>query len=342
MKQYIGLDVSLKETHICVVDGDGAVLARGREVTHPELLAKAIRSLAPAARVVVLETGGQSSWLQRGLSALGVPAVIVDARRAKAALSCRLNKTDANDAEGLAQLARTGWYREVAAKRPQSRHARSLLLARRQLAKQRRDLENQVRALLRGFGLAVGTVARKGFEERVWQLVLREPALEAAIEPLLTVRRALEQQVKQLEGRIGTLAHACPDCTRLMTVPGVGPLTALAFVTAIDDPGRFARSASVGAYLGLTPRRHQSGEADWSGRISKHGDGLARHMLYEAANSLIARVRKWSAPKAWAARLVKKLGPKKARVALARKLAVILHRIWVDGTTFRWSQEVPA
>jgi transposase len=127
-----------------------------------------------------------------------------------------------------------------------------------------------------------------------------------------------------------------------MTVPGVGPMTALAFVTAIDDPGRFARSASVGAYLGLTPRRHQSGEADWSGRISKHGDGLARHLLYEAANSLIARVRKWSAPKAWAARLVRKLGPKKARVALARKLAVILHRIWLDGTEFRWSQEVAA
>lgn len=342
MEQYIGLDVSLKETHLCVVDGAGSVVARGREATQPALLAAAIGRLGPMARVVVLETGGQSSWLQRELTARGVPAVIVDARRAKAALSCRMNKTDANDAEGLAQLARTGWYREVAAKRPQTRLARSLLLARQQLAKQRRDLENQVRALLRGFGLAVGAVGRGRFETRVWELVHREPQLEDAIGPLLAVRRSLAAQIGDLERRIKAVAAASPVCTRLMTVPGVGPMTALAFVTAIDDPRRFTKSSSVGAYLGLTPRRHQSGEADWSGRISKHGDGLARHMLYEAANSLLARVRRWSAPKAWAARLVRKVGGKKARVALARKLAVILHRIWADGSEFRWTGETAA
>lgn len=337
MEQYIGLDVSLKETHICVVDRDGAVLAQGRGATQPELLAAAILRLAPQVQLAVLETGGQSSWLHRELTARGVPAVIVDARRAKAALSCRMNKTDANDAEGLAHLARTGWYREVAAKRPQTRHARALLLARQQLVGQRRDLQNQIRALLRGFGLAVGRVARNRFEERVWALVRQEPQLEDAIEPLLMVRRSLEARIDALEARIGAAAVTSPVCSRLMTVPGVGPMTALAFVTAIDDPGRFARSASVGAYLGLTPRRHQSGEVDWSGRISKHGDRLARHMLYEAANSLLSRVRKWSAPKAWAARLARKAGGRKARVALARKLAVILHRIWLDGSEFRWS-----
>lgn len=342
MEQYIGLDVSLKETHICVVDESGAVVARGREVTHPELLAKAIEALAPALRSVVLESGGQSSWLQGALSALGIPAVIVDARRAKAALSCRLNKTDANDAEGLAQLARTGWYREVSAKRPEVRLARALLLARRQLIKQRRDLENQIRGLLRGFGLAVGTVARARFEARVWQLVGREPGLADALEPLVMVRRSLDKQIKDLTGRIEAMVKGSEVCTRLMTVPGVGPMTALAFVTAIDDPHRFKKSSSVGAYLGLTPRRHQSGEVAWSGRISKHGDGLARQMLYEAANSLLSRVRKWSAPKAWAARLVKRVGPKKARVALARKLAVILHRMWLDGSDFRWAGETAA
>jgi len=337
MEQYVGLDVSLKETHFCVVDGAGAEVARGREATQPELLARALVRHAPGARVVVLETGGQSSWLQRELAAAGVPAVIVDARRAKAALSCRLNKTDANDAEGLAQLARTGWYRQVAAKRPETRLARSVLLARQQLAKQRRDLENQVRALLRGFGLAVGPVSRARFEVRVWELVRRAPGLEAALEPLMAVRRALDEALGALEARIGRIARDSAVCRRLMTVPGVGPMTALAFMTAIDDPARFARSASVGPYLGLTPRRYQSAEVAWSGRISKHGDRLARHMLYEAANSLLTRVRRWSAPKAWAARLVKRLGGKKARVALARKLAVILHRIWCDGTEFRWS-----
>jgi transposase len=338
MEQYVGLDVSVKETHICVVDETGAVVARGREATHPELLAALLGTLAPAARVVVLETGGQSSWLCRELEAAGIAAVIVDARRAKAALSCRLNKTDANDAEGLAQLARTGWYREVAAKRPETQRARSLLLARQQLVKQRRDLENQVRALLRGFGLAVGAVSRTRFEARISELAMREPLLDEALAPLLEVRRSLCLHIKALEGRIKTQAGASPACRRLMTVPGVGPMTALAFVTAIDEPGRFARSSSVGAYLGLTTRRHQSGAVDRAGRISKHGDRLARHMLYEAANALLTRVRKWSALKAWAVRLARRIGAKKARVALARKLSTVMHRIWVDGTEFRWTK----
>ena len=185
-------------------------------------------------------------------------------------------------------------------------------------------------------------MTRNRFEERVWALVGDEPRLEDALAPLMQVRRSLCLHSKELEGRIAEQAAASDVCRRLMSVPGVGPMTALAFTTAIDDAERFARSSSVGAYLGLTPRRYQSGEADWSGRISRHGDSLARHMLYEAANSLLSRVRKWSAPKAWAARLVKKLGPKKARVALARKLAVILHRIWVDGTEFRWTREADA
>ncbi len=342
MDHYVGLDVSLKETHFCVVDGAGAVVFRGREATQPELLAQALCRHAPDARVVVLETGGQSSWLQSELEALGVPAVIVDARRAKAALSCRMNKTDANDAQGLAELARMGWYRRVTAKRRETRLGRSLLLARQQLVKHRRDIENQVRALLRGFGLAVGGVSRAGFEARVWELVAREPLLEDAAGPLLQVRRSLCLHIGELEQRIGKAVKGSDVCRRLMTVPGVGPMTALAFTTAIDDPARFDKSASVGAYLGLTPRRHQSGDVDWSGRISKHGDALARHMLYEAANSLLCRVKAWSAPKAWAARLTRRIGGKKARVALARKLAVILHRIWCDGTEFRWSAKEQA
>ena len=342
MEQYVGLDVSLKETHFCVVDAAGTEIARGREVTHPERLVAALARHAPSARVVVLETGGQSSWLQRALEAAGVRAVIVDARRAKAALSCRLNKTDANDAAGLAQLARTGWYRQVIAKQPETRASRALLLARQQLTKQRRDLENQARALLRGFGLAVGSVSRARFGSRVWELVCREPCLEAAIAPLLAVRRSVCQGLDTLEARIGQQARTSAICRRLMTVPGVGPMTALSFVTAIDDPMRFDRSASVGAYLGLTPRRHQSGGADWSGRISKHGDSLARHMLYEAANSLLCRVRRWSALKAWGMRLARRIGAKKARVALARKLAVVLHRMWCDGTDFRWTTKPAA
>lgn len=339
MEHYVGLDVSLKVTHICVVDKDGAVVARAREVTHPELLAAAIKKLAPAVVCVVLETGGQSSWLEQGLLRHGIPAVIVDARQAKAVLSCRVNKTDANDAEGLARLARSGWYKKIASKHPDSRRVRALVLARRQADKQRRDVENVVRALLRGFGLGVGTVSRGRFEERVRELLVAEPGLQEAIDPLLKVRAAALVQLGELDKRSRQAAAASEDCRRLMTVPGVGAGTALAFVTALDDPSRFARSSSVGAYLGLTSRRRQSGEMNISGRISKWGDEIARHFLYEAANALLTRTRRWSPIKAWGLRLAKKIGGKKARVAVARKLAVILHRIWLDGTTFRWSDE---
>lgn len=334
MSHYVGLDVSLKITHLCVVDRDGRVLARAREGTQPGLLATAIRRLAPQAERVVLETGGQSSWLHQGLVAEGVPAVIVDARRAHAALKVQMNKTDANDAEGLAQLARTGWYAAVAAKRPETRRLRALLAARQLLAAQRREIENQARALLRGFGLAVGRVSRRGFEERVGTLVAAEPDLIPALEPLLAARRGLLAQIDMLDKRLKAAARRSETAIRMMSVPGVGPMTALAVMTALDDPTRFSKSASVGAYLGLTPRRHQSGESGWTGRISKRGDPLARHMLYEAANSLMVRVRAPSPLKSWALTLARKAGPKKARVALARKLAVILHRLWIDGTTF--------
>ena len=339
MKHYVGLDVSLKVTHFCIVDQDGQIVEQGDCPTSPESLFSSLLTYKGTAETVVLETGGQSSWLQRGLSDLGLPAVIVDARRAKAALSCRLNKTDTNDAEGLAQLARTGWYHGVIAKREETRLVRSLLLARHQLIKQTRDIQNQIRAILRGFGLQVGTVSRSKFEPRIYELIAEYPLLEDSFASLLSVRRAIMTELNALDERLNEICSQSELCKRMMTVPGVGPLTALTFITAIDDPTRFAKSSSVGAYLGLTPRRHQSGEVDRNGRISKFGDRLARHMLYEAASALICRVKKWSSLKAWAARIVKRSGPKKGRVALARKLSLILHRIWMDGTEFIWSKK---
>jgi transposase len=336
MTYYVGLDVSLKETHLCVLQDGGGVVARGCVETAPGPLAAWLNEHAPGASVVVLETGGLSSWLAEGLVELGVPAVIVDARLAKKALSGRANKNDANDAEGLAWLALTGWYRRVVAKSQAARERRGLLVARQQLCSQRRALESVARALLRGFGVKVGRVAKGAFEARVVALAEDLPQMADPVMALLRCRRVLLAEIDLLEKRIEAVAKASATCRRLMTVPGVGPMTALAFSAAIDDPHRFGNSYDVGAYLGLTPRLFQSGEVAYHGHISKWGDALARHMLYEAANSLLVRVKDWSAPKAWAARLVRKIGPKKARVALARKLAVILHRMWVDGTDFRW------
>lgn len=342
MSYYVGMDVSLKETHLCVLNEGGGIVARGSAASAPVALGAWLSVHAPGAAVVVLETGGFSSWLSAGLCELGVAAVIVDARLAKKALSGRANKSDRNDAEGLAWLARTGWYRRVAGKSEGAREWRAFLVARQQLAGQRRSLENVVRALLRGFGAKVGRVAKGRFEARARGLLEDLPRLADAVGALLAARRAILCELATLEKRIKAVARASEVCRRLMTVPGVGPMTALAFVAAIDDPKRFADSYDVGAYLGLTSRLFQSGEVAYNGRISKWGDALARHMLYEAANSLMVRVKDWCPPKVWAARLVRKIGPKKARVALARKLAVILHRIWLSGDDFRWSKEAAA
>ena len=342
MSYYVGMDVSLKETHLCVLRDGGEIVARGRVASEPAALAAWLGAHAPDALRVVLETGGFSSWLASGLQALGVRAVIVDARLAKKALSGRANKSDANDAEGLAWLSLTGWCRQVAAKSEEVRLWRTLLTSRQQVMKQRRALESQIRAFFRSFGHKVGRVCKAGFEGRARELLEARQDLSPAVEALLAVRRVLLQQGAVLEQQIKSRARQSEICRRLMTVPGVGPLTALSFQAAIDDPWRFSSSYDVGAYLGLTPRLFQSGEMAYNGRISKWGDGLARHMLYEAANSLLVRVKDWCALKVWGARLVRRIGPKKARVALARKLAVILHRLWVTGEEFQWKTEAAA
>ena len=338
MSEYVGLDVSLEETHICIVGEMGDIRARGVSSTDPEAIAQTIEGLSPNAKLVILETGGQSNWLHEGLTERGIPIVIVDARQAKRVLSCRINKTDVNDAEGLAHLARTGWYRQVMAKRPQARTIRAMLNARSLLVRQRCDLSNQVRSLLQGFGLKMGRTSRQNFAERAHALAKTVPGLTTAVGPLLSVHHALNRAIDRLDRTLNALARKDKAAKRLMSVPGVGPLTALTFMTTIDSPERFVRSADVGAYLGLTSRRYQSGNVDRSGRISKQGDSFTRSMLYEAANAMMTRVRRWTREKVWALRLSARIGGRKARVALARKLAVILHRIWLDGTTYNWAR----
>ena len=333
--QFVGLDVSLKAVSICVSDGAGVVLWRGEVVNEPDVVAAALSRHAPNLIRAVLESGSCGIHLHRGLKAAGVPIVCICARHAKGVLKCRVNKNDANDAEGLTQLARTGWYREVHVKSAEAHVIRAHLLARRQVAKARRDFENQIRALLRTFGLKVGQVARGRFEERVRRLLDRVPALRLPVGQLLTARHSLLTAQAALEVESKRLAKADPRCRTLQTMPGVGPLTALAFVSAMDGPARFAKSSSVGAYLGLTPRGHQSGAVAWTGRISKSGDAVARSLLYEAANSLLVRVKAHSPLQAWALKLAERVGGKKARVALARKMAVILHRMLSDGAAYR-------
>ena len=337
MAHYVGLDVSLEETSVCVVDEQGHKVWQGKTASTPRAIARTIKARAPEAVKIGFETGPLATWHWHGLKELGLPVVCLDARQAKAALSMQINKTDANDALGLAQVVRTGWYREVEVKSMEAHLVRSLVVARARLVEIRTKLSNHLRGILKTFGLVVGKAHGRSFERRVREMVVGKVELGGIIESLLTVWRGTCEQIQVLEKQLRQHAYHSEVCRRLMTVPGVGPVTAVAYTAVIDDPGRFRRSSSVGAYLGLTPRRYQSGEVDRSGRISKCGDGMLRSYLYEAASVILSRVPRWSKLKAWGARLARRVGIKKARVAVARKLAVIMHRIWVDGTEFRWS-----
>lgn len=337
MKHYVGLDVSQRETAVCVVDETGRPIFEGRAKSNPGALAELIRRKAPLAERIGFETGAMSSWLWHELKRIDLPVVCIDARHAKAALSVRMNKSDENDARGLAELVRIGWYREVKVKSAESQQVRSLLVTRSRLVEIRRAIENQIRAMVKEYGLLFERAIGSMFRRKVAELVDAEHALHEVIAPLLSIHEQVCGEQEKLDKRIAALARADETTCRLMTVPGIGVVTALTFRHTIDDPSRFRSAATVGAYLGLTPRRKQSGESDTNGKTSKWGDRLLRTYLFEAASVLLHRTKKWCTLKAWGLRLAKRIGMKKAQVAVARKLAVILHCIWVDGTTFEWS-----
>ena len=342
MQHYVGLDVSLKQTAVCVVDHEGKIKREGMIASDPDVIAQFIAAHAPRAARIGLETGATSTWLWTELNKRGLPVICIDARHAKAALKMQINKSDRNDAAGIARIMQCGWYREVRVKALDSHAIRALLSSRALLVQIKRDLENQIRGLLKNFGLVIGRAKMNTFTAKTHELIDGQPLLAAAIEPMLKAREAIARQIGDLDGKLLRLARSEPQVRRFMTVPGVGAITALCYFATIDDPERFKKSRSVGAYVGLTTRRYASGETDWTGRISKCGDGMLRCYLFEAANVLLTRVARWSTLKAWGTRIAKRASLNKARVAVARKLAVILHRMWIDGTEFCWSTKEAA
>ncbi len=335
---YAGLDVSDKTTHVCVVDGAGAVVWTGACASDPEAIARTLERHAGGLVRVVLETGPLSAFLYHGLVERGSPAVCVCARHAKGVLSARVNKSDPHDAEGLAQMSRTGWFKQVRIKQTATHIDRAQLKIREQLVGSHRAMANQLRGLLKLFGLRLGKVTTPGKRrERLAVLFAQKPELEPIMQPLVESLEALEAQVRRSSRLLAACAAADPVATRLMSVPGVGPITALSFKSSIEDPDRFARGQDAGAFAGLAPRRNQSGERDYKGRISKAGDPMLRSALYEAANNLLVRVKRPCALQTWGKRLAEAKGAKRARVAVARKLAVLLHRLWQSQTEFRWT-----
>ncbi|HEY6380845.1 MAG TPA: IS110 family transposase [Pseudolabrys sp.] len=337
MEHYVGLDVSLKQTAICVVDQAGRIVCEDVVVSDPEAIETFVKLKAPCAVRIGLETGATTTWLWSELKRKGLPIICIDARHAKAALKMQINKTDRNDAIGIARIMQCGWFKEVHVKGLESHAIKALLASRALLVKIKRDLENHIRGLLKNLGLVIGRAKFNVFAMRANELIEDRSELAVAVGPLLKAREMVERQIADFDRKVMKLARDDQQVRRFMTVPGVGPITALCFRATIDDPARFKRSRSVGAFVGLTARRHASGEIDWTGRISKCGDAMLRSYLFEAAGVLLTRVPKWSALKAWGMKLAKRNGLIKAKVAVARKLAVILHRMWVDGTEFSWS-----
>jgi transposase len=339
MTYYVGLDVSLEETAICIVDAVGKIYREGKAESDPEAIAIWLGSAAEPYERVGLEAGPLSPWLCEGLMTAGLPAVCIETRRMKGATAAMAVKTDRNDARAIAQAMRVGWFTAVHLKTARSQELRMLLTNRRALLTSRVAIENEIRGTLKAFGLKVGVVKVDAFKDRVLELTANHPRLGNMMRPMLAAREALQQQCEALHAMLLKAVRTDPVCRRLQSVPGVGPVTALAYATAIDDPARFARSRDVGAHLGLTPRKYASGEIDRNGSISKSGDRLAREALFLAAHTLLTRVTRWSVLKAWGMALAKRRGLRRATIAVARKLAVIMHRTWVDTTDFRSTRE---
>lgn len=335
MEYFAGLDVSIDETAVCVVTDTGEVMLETSVATDPAEIAKALSRYAGRLRRVGHEAGSLSPWLHPEMVALGVPAVCLETRHVRAAMGAQRNKTDAADALGIAHIMRTGWFRQAHIKSESCYRLRLLLVQRRNLKRKFLDLENTIRHSLKVFGIRLGKVGRGGFAQAVLDAVASDAMTLGMMECMLRAREALWVEYLTLNKLVVQIAMRDELCRRLMAIPGVGPVTALSFKTAIDDPTRFRRSRDVAAYFGLTSKRWQSGTSiDVQGRISKAGDPDVRRALYEAASALLTRFKGRDTIKTWGLHLAKTKCHAKARVAVARKLATVMHAMWSDGTFY--------
>src|SRR5437899_3404444 len=324
--RILALDVSVKETSICIVDDAGKIVREVKVASEPEALLAVLKNPAYHFKRIGLEAGPLSQWLFSALAEAGLPVICVETRHMQAVLKAQINKTDRNDARGIAQMMRAGLYRPVHVKTLRSQKLVVLLTHRQLLQSKAIAVENDLRGTLCNFGLKVGMVGKVRFEARIKELVENLPDLAVLVEPMLVVRRVLREQIVILHRRVLAIVREDEVCRRLMTIPGVGPVVALTYPATVDVPARFRKSKAVGAVFGLTCAKYQSGEIDRSGRISRCGDEMMRVMLYEAAQSRL-RSKQWSWLKAWAMQIARRRGMKKAIVELARRLAVIMHRI---------------
>ena len=339
MRYYVGLDVSMKETSICVVDETRRVVKEGRVISEPETIGPGCWEWGSTSSWSVWKPGPLAPALYEGLREQGLPVVCLDARHLKNATTAMPVKTDRIDARNIAWALQAGWYRTVHVKSRDTHKLRALLRSRAMLVKTRTTLDNHLRGIVKAFGLKVGRVAVGRFEDRVRELISDIAVLEETAEAVLRVRSEVVLRLAELHRQVLAVAKSDPVCRRLMSVPGVGPVTALAYQTAVEDPRRFRKASLLGAHFGLTPRKYASGETDRNGRITRCGDRMVRSLLCEAETVLLCRVRSWNWLRAWGMQVARRRGMRRAQIAVARRLAVILHRLWTDGTEFQTSRD---
>ena len=335
MDHYAGIDVLLECSSVCLVDATGKIVRESRVASEPEALIAWFASSGLNLTRIGLEAGPLSQWLYAAMREAGLSVELLETRHVHDAFKAMPVKSDRNDARGIAQLMRLGWFRPVHCKSIGAQEARAVLTARKLVQSKLRDVENSLRGILRGFGLKVGATTPKRFAGRIRELVAGHPVLEAITTSLLAVHDVLLREFNGFERRVRTMARADARARLLMSTPAVGPIVALTYSAAIDDPARFESSKTAGAHFGLTPKKYQSGQTDYTGRISKIGDAAVREALYQAAHVMLTKpVKGCPQLKSWAMRIARRAGMGKAKVALARKLAVIMHRMLADSRTF--------
>ena len=335
MYHYAGIDVSLEQSAVCVVDGTGRIVREAKVASEPAALIAWFGSLATPLERIGLEAGPLSQWLYAALREAGFAVELLETRHVRDAFKAMSVKTDRNDARAIAQLMRLGWFRPVHCKSIEAQEVRAVLTARKLVQTKLLDVENSLRGVLRGFGLKVGKTTERSFAARIEELTKGHAGLASIAKALLAVHAVLLREFKGLDKQVLQLAKAQPQARLLMTTPSVGPIVALTYANAIDDPGRFTSSKAAGAHFGLTPKKYQSGQTDYTGRITKIGDASVREALYQAAHIMLTKpIKNCTELKSWAMRIARRAGLRKAKVALARKLAVVLHRMLADAKPF--------
>jgi len=334
MEHYAGIDVSLEYSSVCVVDGSGKIARETKVASEPAALIGWLGSLGFGLGRIGLEAGPLSHWLYMAMKQAGLAVELLETRHVRDAFKAMPVKSDRNDARGIAQLMRLGWFRPVHCK-SMAAQVRAILTARKLVQGKLLDVENSLRGILRGFGLKVGKTTRTSFAGRIRELVKDHPNLKMIGEALLSVRAVLLGEFNAFEKQVRAMSRLNANAKLLMSTPGLGQIVSLTYASAIDDPARFRSSKRAGPLFGLTPKNYRSGETDRSGRISKIGDASVRAALYEAAHIILTKpIKGCPRLKSWAMRIARRAGMNKAKVALARKLAVILHRMLVTATPF--------